>query len=471
MGRIKRFIQTASTYLVGNILSKLVSFFLIPLYTNKLSSADYGDYDVVITIITLLVSVTFFQIWDGMFRLSFDAENKDDKDEVINTSVKGYVICILPFACVYLILSRIASFAYPILTFVFGIVFALQYIYSFAARVFLRNKLFVVSGVANTLAIAITNIVMILQFGFGIRSLYYAQIIGCLIQIIIIEIRLHLIRISFNRYFNFELFKRILKFSIPLCIATISYWLLSGYTKIIINTTCGSKENGLFAIAASFSSVVVLAVNVFQFAWNETAYLMANEKNRISTYKKSLDLMFCTVWFCSGIFCSVINIIFPFFVGEEFHGSSVVIPYLMIGLAANAIAGFTGTLFMTEQQTRYIMTSTIVAAMVNIVLSRPITKAYGMIGAVLVLSFSFILLLLLRMLYIKKTMAFSISPLAVFSIITIVPSVLLYSYNAGVLSNIAYIFALLLCYYAVFKRIMWIQAGEVLKIIKKGKDL
>ena len=55
MSKIKRFIQTALTYLAGNILSKLVTFFLIPLYTNKLTTGDYGDYDVVVTIITLLV--------------------------------------------------------------------------------------------------------------------------------------------------------------------------------------------------------------------------------------------------------------------------------------------------------------------------------------------------------------------------------------------------------------------------------
>ena len=61
MSRIKRFFQTALIYFAGNIFSKLVTFFLIPLYTNKLLPSEYGDYDLVITIITLFVAVAFFK--------------------------------------------------------------------------------------------------------------------------------------------------------------------------------------------------------------------------------------------------------------------------------------------------------------------------------------------------------------------------------------------------------------------------
>lgn len=79
MSRIKRFFQTALIYFAGNIFSKLVTFFLIPLYTNKLLPSEYGDYDLVITIITLFVAVAFFQIWDGMFRFSFDSKDEEEK--------------------------------------------------------------------------------------------------------------------------------------------------------------------------------------------------------------------------------------------------------------------------------------------------------------------------------------------------------------------------------------------------------
>jgi O-antigen/teichoic acid export membrane protein len=62
MSKIKRFLVTAGIYLLGNALSKLIGFFLLPLYTSKLPPDRFGMFDLVVTVITLSVPVVFFQI-------------------------------------------------------------------------------------------------------------------------------------------------------------------------------------------------------------------------------------------------------------------------------------------------------------------------------------------------------------------------------------------------------------------------
>lgn len=471
MGRIKRFIQTALTYLAGNIFSKLVTFFLIPLYTNKLNTAEYGDYDVISAIVTLLVSIAFFQIWDGMFRMSFDADDTEDKYSVISLCFKTYCIGIAVFSALFFIVSQVLSFSMVYLPYIFGIVYGLQFMYSFSTRIFLNNRLFVVSGAANTLTVAITNIVLILVFHMGVESLFIAHIAGALIQCLLIELRLHLIPKIIKYRFCFTRLKQILKFSIPLCVATVSYWLLSGFTKLSINRICGADDNGLFAIASSLSNMAVIAVNVFQFSWNETAYLMAHEDNRMAIYKKSLDLLFCTVWICCAAFCSVVNIIFPYYVGEAFQNSSVVVPYLMIGVSANAIAGFLGTLFMTEQKTGYIMISTLIASAVNIGLCGLATRHFGMIGSVIVLSASFALLMILRLVQIKKQIGIGISWTSLFSIIPVVVSVLLYKYSNDIGINALYLALLAVGYIILFQKITGISLKSIVQSRMKGRDI
>lgn len=468
MSRIRQFFQTALTYLAGNILSKLITFFLIPLYTKKLSTTEYGDYDLIITIVTLLVSVGFFQIWDGMFRMSFDSEDEKEKYNVISVCVKGYGMGVFVFSILYFLISRLLSFQNTWLPFVFGILLGAQYMYSFAARVFLKNKLFVFSGAANTIVIAVTNLILILCFHMGVKSLYYAQIFGCTVQILIIETRLHLISNMLKYRMDYDKLKRILKFSFPLCVATVSYWLLSGYTKIIINRVCGSDENGLFAIASSIANIAVIAVNVFQFAWNETAYLMANEENRSVMYRKCLDLLFCTVWVCCAGFCTTIGIIFPYYVGEAFQQSSVVIPYLMIGVSANAIAGFMGTLFMTEQRTGFIMVSTLLASGFNVVFSNVCTSAYGLLGAVLVLSMSFIILMVLRLIQIKKQLDIMISPMTILCFFPVVLSVILYTCHAGIAINVLFLVCLAIGYFILMHKISGIRIKNLI-IERKGR--
>lgn len=461
MSRIKRFIQTALTYLAGNIFSKLVTFFLIPLYTNRLTTAEYGDYDVTVTVVTLLVSVAFFQIWDGMFRMSFDFEETEDKYAVISVCFKGYLLGIAAFTILYFILARVLNFQMLFLPYLFGISFGLQYMYSFATRIFLNNKLFVISGSVNTFTIAVVNIVLIVFFHMGVQSLYLAQIAGALIQILIIEANLHLIPNMLGKRFDLEIIRRVLRFSVPLCIATISYWLLSGFTKITINRVCGAEDNGLFAVASSLSNMAVIAVNVFQFAWNETAYLMANEDNRASIYKKSLDLLFCTVWICCAGLCTLISLIYPFYIGDAFQSSSVIVPYLMIGVSANAIAGFLGTLFMTEKKTTSIMTSTFIAAAVNLSFSVFAARKFGLDGAVLVLTASFVLLMVLRLSQIRKELKITVSKQSLLSLIPVLISVFLFRHEAGIVVNIVYILVLIVIYFLLFQRLTGIRLRNI----------
>ena len=41
----RNFFKSSICYLLGNILSKVIVVFLLPLYTNNISPEDYGRYD------------------------------------------------------------------------------------------------------------------------------------------------------------------------------------------------------------------------------------------------------------------------------------------------------------------------------------------------------------------------------------------------------------------------------------------
>ena len=45
MNKLKRFLSTTLVYFIGTVLSKLVSFLLLPLYTGKIPPTEYGSYD------------------------------------------------------------------------------------------------------------------------------------------------------------------------------------------------------------------------------------------------------------------------------------------------------------------------------------------------------------------------------------------------------------------------------------------
>ena len=87
MNEKKAFIKSTIAYFFGNILSKLIVFFMLPLYTAYISPADYGYYDLTKTYIDLFCSILFLDIWSGTLRFMFDSNQHSDKFKTIYSSL------------------------------------------------------------------------------------------------------------------------------------------------------------------------------------------------------------------------------------------------------------------------------------------------------------------------------------------------------------------------------------------------
>ncbi|ONG70991.1 hypothetical protein BKK42_17920 [Bacillus cereus] len=418
--KFKRFIKTALVFLTGNVLIKLVSFFLLPLYTNKISPDQFGSYDFVMSIINLIAPIAFFQIWDGMYRYAFDYEKEQDKQNVITNSIVVCLFgCIIYFA-LFSLVQHFFEFQYFEYIIIYGLLYALNYLYTYTARVFLANKLFVFSGVMGALTTSGLNVAFIVGLGWDIKSIYVSSIIGLIIQMLIIELKVGVLchfRISKT---NYALIVHMIKFSLPLCVATISYWLLSGYTKFLIMNFNGDSANGVYAIANKFSAMLTLVVSVLQFAWNETAYLMTNDSERKKNYPIFIDIMTTGVAYGVAVFCLITKVIFPYVIHVQYHDAIYLVPATVIGVGANSLAGLLGTLFMTEKKTNYIFISTLLSSLVNIILGYFAAKYYGVYGASAVLALSFVILMVLRLAKLKRMYDIKLKALKLASILSVI---------------------------------------------------
>lgn len=399
--KLKRFLKSLIVFFTGNVLSKLLSLLLLPLYTNKLAPDQYGVYDIVISVINLIAPIVFLQIWDGMFRFAFDYKEDSDKYKVINNAAIVFLGGIVVYAAVFFVISKFLHVEYFVYALIYGFLYALQYFYSFASRVFLKNKLFAVTGVLNTLITAVLNIVLILVFNWDIKSLYVSHIVGILVQVVIMEFGVRICKHFRIKDRNGKLLRNMIKFSIPLCISSVSYWLLSGFTKIVVYYQLGAYANGIYAVANRFSSTIAIVVTVVQYAWNETAYLMAEEEDRSKSYTMCVNFMLPSIVFGTIIICFLIKIIFPYFIDAQYADAINIIPATIIGVGMNSLASFFGTLFMTEKNTNYIFITTLIASAINIVASWFLGSLWGLNGVLIILAIAFFVLMVLRLFKLK----------------------------------------------------------------------
>ena len=88
-------------YLAGNTLifgisnfgTKLISFFLVPLYTYTLSVSDYGVADLVTTITFVLAPILTLDLSDAVIRFALDKDC--DHDKILTVGLMATIFAVI----------------------------------------------------------------------------------------------------------------------------------------------------------------------------------------------------------------------------------------------------------------------------------------------------------------------------------------------------------------------------------------
>ena len=90
MNRYKYLLKNIGLLTLSNFATKLLSFFLVPLYTNVLTTAEYGTYDLFNTTIGVLLPILTLNIQDAVMRFSMDA--RYSKKAIVTVATKYLLI-------------------------------------------------------------------------------------------------------------------------------------------------------------------------------------------------------------------------------------------------------------------------------------------------------------------------------------------------------------------------------------------
>ena len=106
MGRNKKLAKNVVFILIGNIGSKLVGFFMIPLYTAWLSPEDYGLTDLLTVYASLLLNVVACDVSDAIYIFPIKASREKVK-AYYSSGFFFQIICSLLCAVVFGLVTKI----------------------------------------------------------------------------------------------------------------------------------------------------------------------------------------------------------------------------------------------------------------------------------------------------------------------------------------------------------------------------
>lgn len=458
-----KFIKSSGIYFVGNILTKLISFFLLPIYTKYINPTDYGTYDLMIAYITFFTSVLFLDIWSGIMRFMFDYNKIKDKYKAIFTGSSIFVISTIVYSLSIFILSRFVKVDYIIYIYLYGLLMNLQNLSSFIVRGLGKNITYVVSGMASTLITLTSNIVFLVFLKWDYSSLYISACLGFLISSIINFKSVDYFRKDFYKYFNKDIFVNLLKFSLPLCLNSTAYWFLTSYNKVVITNNLSVYDNGLYSVAAKFSVAITLLTSCFQMAWQEISYSKGIDKNNENFYSEAINLYikFLTLGILGLI--SVVYLIFPFMVDHQYSEAKNIIPLYLLATLASSLSSFIGNIFGAIKHTRSIFITMVISSLVNITIINLLINQIGINAASISLFIGFMINIILRILILKKKLTINIDYKFIILSAILFAYVYLTYMKGGVVLNLISIGIILITTIYVFKNYLLMFINKIIK--------
>ncbi len=347
--------------MIGNFSSKILIFFLLPLYTHYLDPAEYGQVDIYINILSMLYSFVSLQAIEVIFRFIQDAKTDEERSVVFSNSLAIAVCGIAVFSVGMAVFGAVTHFQY---TLVFILYVACNIMAQFcqqAIRGMNRSVLYSATGVISTFVQVALNIIFIVFCHFGSVSLLWSHVLTYFFIFVAI-----LLKCNFFKYFRFsaisrQVIKEQLSYSLPLMPNALCLWGMSSLGRYLLLFFYTTAEVGLLAFATKFSQLLGVVNSVFFMAWQQSAIseYNAEDKNEYATdiFNKFLTLQLCA----AAIFLPAIKFMVFTIMGEQYREAWQFIPLFFIGIIMSSCANFVSMGFYGAKKTSTVFVASFVS--------------------------------------------------------------------------------------------------------------
>lgn len=402
--RYKRLLSNTLIFAIGTFSSKVLVFFMLPYYTNILTTGEYGTVDALINVGQLMIPIASVGINNAVIR--FGLENESDKRTVFSNGLYTILIGFAVLAAVSPILPQLMNFmsGYTIAVLAFVLASSLRTLCIQFALSLGYNKMYAANGIANTLLNITLNILLLPHFrimGYILANIISDLVMGLLCFFMAKEYRY--MRSPWSKKYDRPLAKRMRQYALPLVPQTVCQWIINMSDRYMIIFFISTEANGLYAAANKIPNVLLIVANLFAEAWQISAVKESNPKQQVDFFSKVLGAYSSIAFIGSSGLIMLSKFIMTFMVGEDFFISWRFVPILTLATTFGLLATFLASVYMLKLRSKNSMVTTVICALVNVTLNAilipllgSIDPLYGALGAGIATCISYFVLFLIR---------------------------------------------------------------------------
>ncbi len=405
-GILERAGRSASKYLPVRVIPALTSLLTVPIFTNAIGPAEYGDFYLVMSAMALLAHLAITWIQHSTVRYYWIHERAGTMDRYTASTLWAAIGSLCGF-----------SLAAGVVTWLLrgSIAPGLLKLIPIAIASFLANRLalallevlkagnhagaFAKLSLVSTLVGTTASIFLVVTMDLGAWGIIFGNLVGFAAILPSSFRAVGKIGSLSPRHFTKDVIDSYAKYGFPLAAASISYWLLVLSDRYIIAIVRGSAEAGLYSVAYGLGdklmqmfvlpltmTMVPLLVEIYEKRGQGIA---ENVQTRFTRYFALIGMpLLLGLFAVSGDFLSV-------FTAPEYREAATVLPLVATAAFLYGMTEIAGVGIALHKRTKVTMTNTAIVAAFNIALNFILVARWGYIAAAYTTVASYILLLIL----------------------------------------------------------------------------
>lgn len=412
MNKYQKLLNNTLIFAIGTFGSKLLSFILVRLYTGCMTTAQYGTADLLYQAANVIYPIVTLSMADALIRFGIDKayDNKKIYTIALTTTAGGLAVLLL---FTPLINSLEAFRGYGLLLFVYCFFSSFKQLAASFVRARGLVKLFAIDGIFSTLIIVVSNLILLLKFDLGVTGYVCSIIISDALSLLGLVIISELYKFFDIKSLDKTLFKEIVKYSLPLVPTYILWWITSASDRYFVIAMVSSAENGIYSAAHKIPTLLLLVTTLFYQAWQMSA-IENKDDSDLSGYYKQVYGAYSSLLFIAAAGLIMIAKPFTYILVDNDPEKNFVFgyhytPILIIAMIFQCLCQFLSSIYNVRKKSVNSMVTSIVAAVVNIVLDILLIPRLGAYGAGLATMTAYFACFMVRVFDTRSYVKFDIS--------------------------------------------------------------
>ena len=431
-GKTKKLSIDIVLFTISSFGTKFLSFFLVPFYTNFLSTEEYGTIDLLVNTASLLAPIFTLCIYESVMRFTIeDKKNSEYFKAGWSVSCAGAVILGVGLAAFHLVVPNLISSSSLVWIWILFTCNAVYNIFTNYMRATDRVSVMVEASLLNSVILLGMNIWLIAYVKIGINGYFISTVTGLVVASLYMALRM-LISERYSSIFgltnncsgekgmntldlsgrhadcvfgfstNKSVISEMLRYCTPLIFTAIAWWINSSLDRYFVSGMMGVSANGIYSVSYKIPNILTAFQTVFTQAWSISAVTAFDKDDKDGfmghTYEMFAMLM---IMACSGIML-INEPLSRILYAKEFYEATYYVPYILIATLFSALAGYFGGIFAAVKDSKTCAASTIVSAAVNMVLNAAFIPLFGIAGAAVATMISYFCSWIVRVVAARK---------------------------------------------------------------------